>query len=68
MKGESEEIQQGIKEMIVKELQKSEKSISGLQKALMEQGYSFHRLVLTGYLRAMVDVGILSEKEIKPSR
>ncbi|MHB8360726.1 MAG: hypothetical protein ACYDAO_02000 [Thermoplasmataceae archaeon] len=68
MKDESEEIQQGIKEMIVIELQKSEKSISGLQKALMEQGYSFHRLVLTGYLRAMVDVGILSEKEIKPSR
>jgi hypothetical protein len=57
-----------LKEDIVSELVEEEKSISGLQKSLETRGINTHRLVLTGYLRAMVDVGILREKEIKPSR
>lgn len=57
-----------LKEEIVTELVDEEKSISGLQKSLEEKGINTHRLVLTGYLRALVDMGILNEKEIKPSR
>lgn len=57
-----------LKEEIVTELVAEEKSISGLQKSLEERGINTHRLVLTGYLRALVDLGILREKEIKPSR
>lgn len=57
-----------LKEDIVSELVEDEKSISGLQKSLETRGINTHRLVLTGYLRAMVDMGILKEKEIKPSR
>ena len=57
-----------LKEDIISELVEEEKSISGLQKSLETRGINTHRLVLTGYLKAMVDVGILREKEIKPSR
>ncbi len=73
-KGQNEVVKESVhldvitREIILEELQKSEKSISGLQKALKERGYNYHRLVLTGYLNALVDLGILSEKEIKPSR
>lgn len=57
-----------LKDEIVSYLTAEEKSISGLQKSLEERGRNLHRLVLTGYLKAMVDIGILREKEIKPSR
>lgn len=57
-----------LKEEIVSELVEEEKSISGLQKALETRGINAHRLVLTGYLKALVDMGVLKEKEIKPSR
>ncbi len=57
-----------LKDDIISDLTTEEKSISGLQKSLEEKGRSLHRLVLTGYLKAMVDSGFLREKEIKPSR
>jgi hypothetical protein len=57
-----------IKKQIIADLSREEKSISGLHKSLEDQGIVIHRLVLTGYLRALVDVGYLKEKEIKPSR
>jgi len=31
-------------------------------------GINMHRLTLTGYLKAMADVGILNEREIKPAK
>lgn len=54
--------------LILNEINGEEKSITGIQKSLEEKGISMHRLVLTGYLNAMVELGILKEKEIKPSR
>lgn len=66
MEGLKEE--RSLKEYIISELVEEEKSISGLQKSLESHGINTHRLVLTGYLRAMVDMGLLKEKEIKPSR
>ena len=57
-----------LKEKIIADLTAEEKSISGLQKSLETKGVNLHRLVLTGYLRALVDMGILKEKEIKPAR
>lgn len=57
-----------LKDKIISDLSVEEKSISGLQKSLEEKGTNLHRLVLTGYLKAMVDLGILREKEIKPAR
>ncbi|AGO60496.1 MULTISPECIES: hypothetical protein [Ferroplasma] len=54
--------------LILNEINGEEKSITGIQKSLEEKGINMHRLVLTGYLNAMVELGILREREIKPAR
>ena len=54
--------------LILNEINGEEKSITGIQKSLEQKGINMHRLVLTGYLNAMVELGILKEKEIKPAR
>ena len=43
-------------------------SISGLSRELKARGIDEHRLVLTGYLRALRDLKILEEIEIPPSK
>ncbi|AKA49084.1 hypothetical protein IX51_08185 [uncultured archaeon] len=60
--------EQNLKEKIISDLTEGEKSISGLQKSLESKGVNHHRLYLTGYLKALVDIGLLKEKEIKPAR
>ncbi len=62
------EKEQSLKEKILADLTQEEKSISGLQKSLESKGINHHRLYLTGYLKALVDLGLLKEKEIKPAR
>ena len=54
--------------LILNEINGEEKSITGIHKSLEEKGINMHRLVLTGYLNAMVELGILREREIKPAR
>ncbi|WP_337860626.1 hypothetical protein [Ferroplasma sp.] len=54
--------------LILNEINGEEKSITGIQKSLEEKGVNMHRLVLTGYLNAMVELGMLHEREIKPAR
>jgi hypothetical protein len=43
-------------------------SISGLTRELKVEGIEEHRLVLTGYLRALRDLGFLNEVEVPPSK
>jgi hypothetical protein len=43
-------------------------SISGLSRELKATGIDEHRLVLTGYLRALRDLNILEEVEVPPSK
>ncbi|MGP8337816.1 MAG: hypothetical protein ACT6FC_06250, partial [Methanosarcinaceae archaeon] len=43
-------------------------SISGITRELRNEGFNEHRLVLTGYLRALRDLGKLNEVEIPPSK
>jgi hypothetical protein len=43
-------------------------SISGLSRELKARGIDEHRLVLTGYLRALRDLKILDEIEVPPSK
>jgi hypothetical protein len=43
-------------------------SISGLSRELNARGIDEHRLVLTGYLRALRDLEILEETEVPPSK
>ncbi|BAB60171.1 TVG1053887 [Thermoplasma volcanium GSS1] len=53
-------------DIIIGALQKGEQSISSLGKILEENGHKMHRIMLSGYLKALVDVGILKERRIKP--
>ncbi|MFY1112744.1 MAG: hypothetical protein AB3K77_13855 [Methanosarcinaceae archaeon] len=43
-------------------------SISGLTRELKAEGVDEHRLILTGYLRALRDLEILQEIEVPPSK
>lgn len=43
-------------------------SISGVQKRLAKHGENLHRLIVTGYLRAMNDLGLLEERDLPPSK
>ena len=43
-------------------------SISGITRELRDNGFNEHRLVLTGYLRALRDLDRLNEVEIPPSK
>lgn len=54
--------------LLIECLGKDGKSISSLAKDLEEKGFKIHRLIITGYLRAMTDMGILKEREVPPSK
>ncbi len=57
-----------LKNMIISYVKEEERSISGLARRLNKDGHSIHRLFLTGYLRAMADMGVVREKQIPPSK
>jgi len=57
-----------LQDKILEYLREGEDSISGLHRKLEKEGIKLHRLVLTGYLKALSDVGILKESEVKPSK
>lgn len=57
-----------LKAQILQILSNGENSISGVLKELNTRGTDMHRLMLTGYLKAMADIGILKERDIKPSK
>ncbi len=57
-----------MKDLILSYLRDDETSISGLSRLLQKDGYKVHRLVLTGYLKALADMGVLKQKEIPPSK
>jgi len=43
-------------------------SISSIARELKKKGFDHHRLILTGYLRALHDRGLLDEIDIPPSK
>lgn len=55
-------------EMLIKMLEKGQLSISGITRQLKKQGYDQHRLIITGYLRALKDIGHVIERDIPPSK
>ena len=57
-----------LKASILQILAAKDCTISGIHNALRDQGIEVHRLILTGYLRAMKDLEILEEQEVKPSK
>lgn len=60
--------EKNLKDLVVSYLRVQERSISALTKQLGQDGYSFHRLFVTGYLKALSDVGVLREKDIPPAK
>ncbi len=60
--------ERNLRDLVVSYIRDQERSISALTKKLEEDGYSFHRLFVTGYLKALSDVGVLREKEIPPAK
>ncbi len=60
--------ERNLKDLVIRYVREQERSISGLTKQLETDGYSFHRLFVTGYLKALADVGMLREKEIPPAK
>ena len=61
-------LEKNFKNRVIGHVKNEEMSISRLARELERDGYKMHRLYLTGYLRAMADLGILKEKEIPPSK
>lgn len=57
-----------LKDLILAHLRERPLSISGIRGKLDEAGSRLHRLVVSGYLRALADVGILDERDIPPSK
>ena len=57
-----------LKDLVVSYVRKEERSISSLAKDLQKDGYKFHRLFITGYLKALADMGVLKEKQIPPAK
>ena len=43
-------------------------SISGISRELTKHGYDYHRLIITGYLRALEDVGYVKREDVPPSK
>ncbi len=60
--------ERNLKDLVVSYIRDQERSISALTKQLESDGYSFHRLFVTGYLKALADMGVLREKEIPPAK
>jgi len=61
-------MEQRLYDTLAKILGTKKLSISGITRQLKKQGYDQHRLILTGYLRALRDLGHLTEEDIPPSK
>lgn len=57
-----------MREMVLEVLKRDPASISGISRELAARGLKLHRLELTGYLKALADLGILRQKDIKPAK
>jgi len=60
--------EKNLRSMVIRQLRDQDKSISRLSRDLEREGARLHRLVLTGYLQALAESGLLREKDIPPSK
>jgi hypothetical protein len=61
-------IERELKDLILELIKTDPKSISGITRELKDQGQIFHKLVVTGYLKALTDMGYLRERDLPPSK
>lgn len=64
----SVQMEEKLNSKLLELLEGRQLSISGLSRELKARGIDEHRLVLTGYLRALRDLKILEEIEVPPSK
>jgi hypothetical protein len=57
-----------LRRIIIDSLGEEGESISALSRDLEKEGHALHRLILTGYLRALTDLNVLREKEVPPAK
>lgn len=62
------ELDKELKSLILNSLPDDGMSISALSRLLNEKGIKIHRLELSGYLKALSDLGVLRERDVKPSK
>lgn len=60
--------ERNLKDLVLSNIKKEERSISAMTVQLRKDGYKFHRLFVTGYLKALADMGILRERDIPPAK
>jgi len=60
--------EKNLKDLVISYVKSEERSISALTRQLNKDGYKFHRLFITGYLKALTDMGLLRERDIPPSK
>ncbi|MDL5503493.1 MAG: hypothetical protein QSU88_09780, partial [Candidatus Methanoperedens sp.] len=54
--------------ILTKVMANKQMSISSIARELKKNGYDQHRLILTGYLRALHETGYAEELDIPPSK
>jgi len=60
--------EKSLRNMVFKRLAEGDRSISQLARDIEKDGVKLHRLVLTGYLQALAEMGVLREKDIPPAK
>jgi hypothetical protein len=57
-----------LKDIIMEYLREKHESISGIRKRLEVDGFKHNRLMIAGYLKALADLGLIKETEVKPAK
>ena len=61
-------LEKSLKDILLEDLKDDPKSISKISRTLEGKGYKFHKLILTGYLRALEDFGYVKARDYPPSK
>ena len=61
-------IERALRDIIFDLIKSDPKSISGITRELKDQGQIHHKLVVSGYLKALTDLGMLRERDLPPSK
>jgi|YelNatPaOPRAMG01_1025707.scaffolds.fasta_scaffold55931_2 hypothetical protein len=62
------ETDKALMSLIIENLTEDGMSISALARILSAKGIKIHRLELSGYLKALSDMGVIRERDIKPAK
>ncbi len=62
------QLEEDFRRIVLDALGKDGRSISALSKELESRGHRLHRLIITGYLRALADMQLVKEKDVPPSK